>query len=138
MAEGSVLFEGTVADAIAHLQKVSEMINDYSADWNKDDLKSVIFPYADQVGRGDVLWPLRFALSGRDKSPDPIDRANPPPAHCPPVDAIDPRSASPANSLALTVRLVPEQCARHWVEPSQSYATPLGCAPNSVGEWRGP
>lgn len=64
--------KGTATDAIAHLQKIVEMINNYSADWNKEDLKSVIFPYADEMGRGDVLWPLRFALSGRDKSPDPF------------------------------------------------------------------
>lgn len=64
--------KGIAADAIIHLQKVSEIINNYPADWNKDDLKSAIFPYADEVGRGDVLWPLRFALSGRDKSPDPF------------------------------------------------------------------
>jgi hypothetical protein len=29
-------------------------------------------PYADQEGRGNVLWPLRVALSGKDKSPDPF------------------------------------------------------------------
>ena len=37
-----------------------------------DTLKELIFPYAEEVGKGDVLWPLRFSLSGRDKSPDPF------------------------------------------------------------------
>ncbi|MCI5050838.1 MAG: glutamate--tRNA ligase [Candidatus Pacebacteria bacterium] len=64
--------KGTKEDAAMHLEKVLGMIISYSGDWNKDDLKSHIFPYADEVGRGDVLWPLRFSLSGRDKSPDPF------------------------------------------------------------------
>lgn len=37
-----------------------------------DNLKSVLFGYAEQKGKGSVLWPLRFALSGKDKSPDPF------------------------------------------------------------------
>mgnify|MGYP000091356237 CR=1 FL=1 len=36
------------------------------------NLKELIFPYAEVAGKGDVLWPLRFCLSGRDKSPDPF------------------------------------------------------------------
>lgn len=64
--------KGTAESTVEHLQKVSELIENYNGDWNKDDLKSTIFPYADEVGRGDVLWPLRFSLSGRDKSPDPF------------------------------------------------------------------
>ena len=30
-------------------------------------------PFADERGRGDVLWPLRVSLSGKDKSPGPFD-----------------------------------------------------------------
>lgn len=37
-----------------------------------DKIKSLIFDYATEHGRGNVLWPLRVALSGRDKSPDPF------------------------------------------------------------------
>jgi glutamyl-tRNA synthetase len=37
-----------------------------------DGVKSLIFDYATEVGRGDVLWPLRMALSGKEKSPDPF------------------------------------------------------------------
>ncbi len=64
--------KGTVESTIIHLQKVFDIITDYSGDWNKDSLKEVIFPYAEEAGKGDVLWPLRFSLSGRDKSPDPF------------------------------------------------------------------
>ena len=37
--------------------------------------KEVLFPYATEVGRAGVLWPLRVALSGKEKSPDPFTLA---------------------------------------------------------------
>jgi glutamyl-tRNA synthetase len=37
-----------------------------------DTVKALIFDYATQEGRGDVLWPLRASLSGKEKSPDPF------------------------------------------------------------------
>lgn len=71
-AEKVIWKKGTKEDAIMHLGKIAHMVNEYTGEWNKDSLKEFIFPYADEVGRGDVLWPLRFSLSGRDKSPDPF------------------------------------------------------------------
>lgn len=41
--------------------------------FNKNELESVILPLANERGRGEVLWPLRAALSGKDKSPGPFD-----------------------------------------------------------------
>lgn len=37
-----------------------------------ENTKALIFDYATEQGRGDVLWPLRVALSGKEKSPDPF------------------------------------------------------------------
>ena len=37
-----------------------------------EKIKSLIFDYATEVGRGEVLWPLRVSLSGKEKSPDPF------------------------------------------------------------------
>lgn len=34
--------------------------------------KAVVWDYANTEGRGQVLWPTRVALSGREKSPDPF------------------------------------------------------------------
>ena len=39
---------------------------------NIEKIKSLVFDYATQEGRGAVLWPLRVALSGKEKSPDPF------------------------------------------------------------------
>ena len=35
-------------------------------------VKEALWPYAEQNGRGNVLWPMRFSLSGAQKSPDPF------------------------------------------------------------------
>jgi glutamyl-tRNA synthetase len=37
-----------------------------------DSIKSLIFDYATEKGRGEVLWPLRVSLCGKEKSPDPF------------------------------------------------------------------
>lgn len=64
--------KSTPEDTIIHLEKVSELINSCNGAWNQESLKEIVFPYAEEVGKGDVLWPLRFSLSGKDKSPDPF------------------------------------------------------------------
>lgn len=40
--------------------------------FNKDTVKNALWPLAEKEGRGEVLWPTRFSLSGKDKSPDPF------------------------------------------------------------------
>ncbi len=45
-------------------------------DFNKENIKEKIWPLAEETGRGDILWPMRYALSGQDKSPDPFQLAN--------------------------------------------------------------
>lgn len=37
-----------------------------------EKIKSLIFVYATEQDRGEVLWPLRVSLSGKEKSPDPF------------------------------------------------------------------
>lgn len=56
----------------AHLEKTVEQFSPLSdADWeNVDALKNSVWDYATEKGRGAVLWPIRFALTGKEKSPD--------------------------------------------------------------------
>ena len=35
-------------------------------------VKTALWDYATTTGRGQVLWAMRYALSGKDKSPDPF------------------------------------------------------------------
>lgn len=65
----------TLENAKRHLAHTKELVEGIT-EWNVDTLKSVLMPYAEEIGKGNVLWPLRVALSGRDKSPDPFELAN--------------------------------------------------------------
>lgn len=57
----------------AHLAKVIELISTLSEkEFTKEKVKEVIWPYAEEKGRGHVLWPTRYALSAQEKSPDPF------------------------------------------------------------------
>lgn len=42
------------------------------SDFVASKLKDMFWDYATQKGRGAVLWPMRYLLSGLDKSPDPF------------------------------------------------------------------
>lgn len=53
-----------------HLKKVSELLA--SADFSENGIKNAVWDYATEEGRGAVLWPFRYALTGREKSPDPF------------------------------------------------------------------
>lgn len=65
----------TAKMALKSLIKPVESIPDGAS---TEHVKSVIMPYADaeetkeKGGRGAMLWPLRYALSGQEKSPDPF------------------------------------------------------------------
>lgn len=37
-----------------------------------DSIKAALWSYAEEVGKGELLWPLRIALSGLKQSPDPF------------------------------------------------------------------
>lgn len=58
----------------AHLKWVKDALEGASDEsfYSIDTIKALIFDYATEKGRGEVLWPLRVALSGKDKSPDPF------------------------------------------------------------------
>jgi len=56
-----------------NLQKISEIIEKISDNkFNEESLKTTLMPIAEGLGKGSVLWPLRVALSGKEKSPDPF------------------------------------------------------------------
>ncbi|OGG53454.1 glutamate--tRNA ligase [Candidatus Kaiserbacteria bacterium RIFCSPHIGHO2_02_FULL_55_25] len=74
--EPALLIKGAKTDAPAakqHLTAVAKLLEGLSGEqFTSEEIKNVIFPYATEEGRGAVLWPLRVALSGREKSPDPF------------------------------------------------------------------
>lgn len=58
-------------DVLPRLEHVVTLLTD--ADFSSTEtIKAAIFPYAEEAGRGEVLWPLRVALTGAERSPDPF------------------------------------------------------------------
>ena len=56
-----------------HLQKSRAQIAGIpTAEFTMENIKDAIWKYAEEHGKGDVLWPLRVALTGQEKSPDPF------------------------------------------------------------------
>ncbi len=67
--------EKEIAQTKIHLGeaiKMIESIPDAPAEFSLEKIKAIIWPYAEKVGKGNVLWPMRYSLSGKEKSPDPF------------------------------------------------------------------
>lgn len=59
-----------------HLSFIFDKLSSVKDDeFNAEKIRSLIWDYATENGRGVVLWPMRFALSGKDKSLDPFNLA---------------------------------------------------------------
>ena len=71
-AEKAIWKKSDKEHAIKHLSHAASHFEDYQGEWSADALKESIWEYAEEQGKGDVLWPLRYSLSGRDRSPDPF------------------------------------------------------------------
>lgn len=66
--------DDSVAPAKIRLQKVLELIK--NADFSSpESIKAAVWDYAETEGRGEVLWPMRVAITGLEKSPDPFTSA---------------------------------------------------------------
>jgi glutamyl/glutaminyl-tRNA synthetase len=69
-----LLLKGAKTDAAtakAHLIQV-QMLLEPLHEFGNEAVKNAVFPYATEAGRASVLWPLRTALTGMEKSPDPF------------------------------------------------------------------
>jgi glutamyl-tRNA synthetase len=69
--------EETSGSTKVHLEAVLGLVEGLHEEQTADEVKEVVMPYADGIskengGRGAVLWPLRYALSGEERSPDPF------------------------------------------------------------------
>ncbi len=64
----------TAPEALQHLTQVKEFIQTLSLEQftSSENIKNALWDYATEFGRGRVLWPLRYALTGRERSPDPF------------------------------------------------------------------
>lgn len=61
----------TITDLVPVYDSLKSIVGDLS-NFTPESTKEAVWPYAEQEGRGLVLWALRAALSGRERSPDPF------------------------------------------------------------------
>ncbi len=72
-----LLVQGAKAEAEvvkANLQELPALLAAVEP-FTAESVKEAVFPYATEKGRASVLWPMRVALSGKEKSPDPFTLA---------------------------------------------------------------
>lgn len=63
--------------ATKHLEEVRKLISGLDeSQFTADSVKTAIWSYVEASGKGDVLWPLRMALTGQERSPDPFVSAS--------------------------------------------------------------
>ena len=63
--------------ASKHLTHVKDFLARVpETDFIKDSIHAALWDYATKEGRGAVLWPLRYALSGKERSSDPFTIAS--------------------------------------------------------------
>jgi len=62
----------TPRETLPRLQKLAEILSTIPEGVTSESVKEYIWDYATEVGKGEVLWPLRVALTGKERSPDPF------------------------------------------------------------------
>lgn len=69
--------EAATGSTKTYLEAFRNKLEGLGNEVDADALKALLMPYADAIpkeegGRGAALWPLRYALSGQERSPDPF------------------------------------------------------------------
>lgn len=68
--------KSTLEKSVETLAEVKKIIDSFDFKKGKDELRKSLDEFSIKAGdRGLIYWPLRVALSGKDKSPDPVDVA---------------------------------------------------------------
>lgn len=56
-----------------HLENIIRILSNIAPEhFDEKTIKEAVWNYATEYGRGNVLWPMRYSLSGCDTSPDPF------------------------------------------------------------------
>lgn len=75
----TLLLQGAKAEkeaVIGHFTRLEGLLETLAEEkFTPEGVRGVIFDYATEVGRASVLWPMRVALSGKERSPDPFTLA---------------------------------------------------------------
>ena len=67
----------TEAETKERLLKIHTLLHEATpGNFTIESVKNAVWDYAEEVGRGKVLWPMRVALTGAERSPDPFTVAS--------------------------------------------------------------
>jgi glutamyl/glutaminyl-tRNA synthetase len=70
---GGRRYNETLQGAQRHLKEIIHLLEPLPKDdFTQMSVKNAVWGYAEEKGRGAVLWPFRMALTGKEKSPDPF------------------------------------------------------------------
>lgn len=69
--KNSKITENKYETLAVYLKELIEKIQNIDV-FTAEKIKEGIWSYAEEKGRGDILWPMRYSLSGAEKSPDPF------------------------------------------------------------------
>lgn len=61
----------TILENLKYLERMFSDVD--SEEFSKSNLEKILMPVAEERGRGEMLWPLRAALSGQETSPGPFE-----------------------------------------------------------------
>lgn len=68
--------EDSIDSTRKYLNEATERMEILSEhEFTAETIKEALWDYAEDVGKGSLLWPMRVALSGKEKSPDPFTLA---------------------------------------------------------------
>lgn len=69
--------KGTKESTLQHLKQLEQYLKEFDSEWNTEILQESVMSWIkeNEWGNGDVLWPMRTALSGQKNSPGPFDIA---------------------------------------------------------------
>lgn len=69
-------FKKAADEPQGHLKNVVSLLKDTAPElFSAQRIRDTLLLYAEEKGKGNVLWPMRVALSGHEKSPDPFTLA---------------------------------------------------------------
>lgn len=52
--------------------ELRSLLSNIKDEFNSENIKNTVWSYVETHGKGDVLWPLRVAITGQERSPDPF------------------------------------------------------------------
>lgn len=65
--------KATKDETKVYLTEFLSLTTTFSGNWTQTEIEKTFMPYAEKQGRAQSLWPLRFALSGKESSPNPFE-----------------------------------------------------------------